>query len=469
MRKAITFFFGFSVLALCAGAAPPNIIIVMLDDVGLGGLSCYDNKYYKTPNMDQLAADGMLLTDFHSNGNVCSPTRAAFITGRYPQRLGLDGVLNASPSHPMHVRGLMPEQLTFPEALKEAGYVTGLMGKWHVGYLPQFNPVKHGFDEFKGFISGNICTHSHYRLEHDWWQNEERKDQPGYHTDLITENSLSFIERNKDKPFFLFVSHGALHLPTQPRGAKYCRGPNKGKLPDWAPEETYSRTPGDDDWVMRHFMLPVDEGLGRIRTKLVELGLDKNTIIWLCSDNGGTHNNLSFGTRTRGEKAMLLEGGHHVPSIVWAPGRIPADSTCDALITTVDVMPTCLKQAGITLPEDTPLDGMDVSPAIFEGKTLPPLKRYWGTKATTGAMRDGKWKLLLSPMTKTREKLGVDAEIALFNLATDPREEVNLADKYPERTKAMVADWNRWHASALKDSPYYEERKSASSGSGKRK
>ena len=179
---------------------PPNVIVVMVDDMGYGGLSCFDNPYYKTPEIDRLIADGMKLTDFHSNGVVCSPTRAAFMTGRYQQRSGLDEVVNADPRVAMHHIGMHEKEWTMAEALKEAGYATGIMGKWHLGYKPEYNPTLHGFDSFNGFISGNIDAHSHRdRMgKEDWWQGTVLKDEPAYHTDLINNHAVKFIEQNKD-------------------------------------------------------------------------------------------------------------------------------------------------------------------------------------------------------------------------------------------------------------------------------
>lgn len=198
----------------------PNVIVIMVDDMGYGGLSCYDNTYFKTPAIDRLAADGVRLTDFHSNGVLCSPTRAALMTGRYQQRSGCARVINADPKVPMHHVGMHDDEWTFPEAMKTAGYATGIFGKWHLGYKPRFNPTLHGFDEFVGFISGNIDAHSHYDRvgTFDWWHGRELTKDPGYHTDLITDYTVDFIERHRDRPFFAYVSHATPHSPHQARG-----------------------------------------------------------------------------------------------------------------------------------------------------------------------------------------------------------------------------------------------------------
>lgn len=321
-------------LPICASAEPPNVIVIMVDDMGYGGVSCFDNSNFKTPEIDRLAADGMKLTDFHSNGSVCSPTRAAFLTGRYQQRTGLDQVVNADPKHPMHQLGMHDREWTFAEAVKSSGYATGLFGKWHLGYKPEFHPMKHGFDEFVGFISGNIDAQSHRdRMgTEDWWQGLERKDEPGYHTDLINQHAVNFIEANQHKPFFLYVAHGTPHTPIQARGSKIQRGPNRGQLPEWAPKETYSNKRDQEDWIIRHFILPVDEGVGLIRSKLEELGIAENTIIWFFSDNGAARANATNSELTRAQKGSFYEGGHRVPAVVWGPGRISPGSVSDELM-----------------------------------------------------------------------------------------------------------------------------------------
>lgn len=425
-------------------AKQPNIIIIMADDMGYGGVSCYDNQYFNTPEIDRLAQDGLKLTDFHSNGAVCSPTRSALITGRYPQRSGIDEVVNADPNEPAHAKGIQDSEWTFAEAMKSAGYATGAFGKWHLGYKPEFNPTLHGFDEFKGFVSGNIDAHSHMdRMDtQDWWQGTELKDQPGYHTDLITANALDFIDRHQDEPFFLYMPHGTPHSPHQARASKIQRGPRKGEIPDWAPDETYSDTPGDDDWMIRHFILPLDESVGRIRAKIEELGLAENTVLWFVSDNGGTQKNYTMSDLTRGGKNSFFEGGHRVPGIVWAPGQIEAGTLSDETILTFDIMPTSMALAGVKAPKNHILDGIDVSRAIFKGKALPHTVRFWNMH-DRGALRDGKWKLYVN----AEEQL-------LFDLESDPQETTDLTSENPERAENMRKVYDSMLKETRASSPY---------------
>jgi arylsulfatase A-like enzyme len=428
-------------VSIHAADRPPNIILIMADDMGYGGLSCYDNPYFETPEIDRLAADGLRLTDFHSNGSVCTPTRAALMTGRYQHRSGCYVVTNADPEHEDHRRGLQTNEWTFAEAMKEAGYTTAIYGKWHLGYDPKFNPVNNGFDEYRGFVSGNIDAQSHYdRMEtFDWWQNKELKDDRGYHTDVLTEHTLSFIDRNKDRPFFIYLAHGAPHSPHQARGSKILRGPDKGNVPEWGLDEPeYTDTPGDKDWLIKHFILPVDEGVGRIRQRIEELGLADNTMIWFISDNGGTAKNWTVSPKTRGSKAKMYEGGHRVPGIVWAPGRIQP-GTSSELIIGMDIMPTCMALANVKAPAGHHLDGIDVGPTLFTGKPLATRAVFWGKGGEKRALREGPWKLVRNE---------------LYNLTDDPRETTDLAEKYPEKMQEMSKIFQAMYDNALSDSPY---------------
>jgi arylsulfatase A-like enzyme len=421
--------------------APPNIIVIMVDDMGYGGVSCYDNQYFKTPEIDRLAAEGLLLTDYHSNGSVCSPTRAALLTGRYQFRSGCHVVINADPGHADHVRGLQQKEWTFAEAMKTAGYATAIYGKWHLGYKPEFHPMHQGFDEFAGFISGNIDAHSHYdrMTTFDWWQGNELKDEAGYHSDLITDHTIDFIERHKDKPFFIYAAHGTPHSPHQARGSKIVRGPRKGEIPEWgADQPKYSNTPGDENWLIKHFMLPVDEGVGRIRQRIEELGLADNTIIWFVSDNGGTKGNKTTSLKTKGGKSALFEGGHRVPGIVWAPGRIIPGKSAE-LVVGMDIMPTSMALANVQAPEGHHMDGIDVGPALFKKETLPERPVIWGRSEDKTALRTGPWKLVGT---------------VLYNLDKDPRETTNVADQYPEKVEAMTKERIALFMEAIGDSPY---------------
>ncbi|MBN1342344.1 MAG: sulfatase-like hydrolase/transferase, partial [Phycisphaerae bacterium] len=252
-------------------ASRPNIILIMADDLGYGDLGCYGNPKIATPHIDALAAGGMRLTDFHANGPVCSPTRAALLTGRYQQRCGIEGVVTAKGHRDT---GMDLSETTFAEVLKSAGYATGLFGKWHLGYEAGFNPTKQGFDEFRGYVSGNVDYHSHIDQTgiEDWWTGVEKVPETGYTTDLITRHGVRFIERHKDRPFCLYLPHEAPHYPYQGRADRPDRAPGKpGPIQG-------SRK--DKVGAYKEMVEAMDEGLGRIVETVRRLGLDKRTFIF---------------------------------------------------------------------------------------------------------------------------------------------------------------------------------------------
>ena len=407
-----------------------NFVIVLADDMGYAGLSCFGNPYFKTPHLDRLAAQGLRFTDFHSSGTVCSPTRAGLLTGRYQQRSGIDGVVNADPKHPYYQRGLAQDEVTFADVLRGRGYATGVFGKWHVGYKKKFNPTYNGFDRFVGFISGNIDYISHYdRMEtFDWWHNLELNREEGYSTHLINQHAVRFIETNKDRPFCMYVAHEAIHNPNQGPDDPAIRGPKK--------QGRKKLSPVND--AVREMTLAMDEGVGQIVAKLRELKLDKNTLVLFFSDNGGTRENRSTGPKLRGLKGSVWEGGHRVPAIACWPGRIAAGTSTDQLALSIDVMPTMLELAGASVPKDHQLDGTNLATVLLDQKSLPPRARFWGHVSGGGkrsyAMRDGPWKLVALP--------GEDPN--LFHLGRDLREANDLAASEPKRTKAMLAALEAW-------------------------
>lgn len=415
---------GLAVLAGCVKAvAAPNIIFIMADDLGYGGLSCYGNQVIKTPHLDALAASGVKCTDFHSNGAVCSPTRAALMTGRYQQRSGVEGVITAKSHREV---GLALEERTMAEAMKESGYATALFGKWHLGYEDRFSPVKQGFDEFRGFVSGNVDYHTHIDQEgyFDWWQQDEKKDEEGYLTDLITEDALDFIGRNKERPFFVVLHHGAPHYPLQDRETPGFRKVRNGVgRPDPQPKV-------DRKAVYAKMVEIMDEGVGRIVARLGELKLRDNTLIVFCSDNGPAMTVSPSGLR--GKKGQLFEGGHRVPGIFNWPGGLPKGTVCRTPVMTMDLMPTFLAMAGGKTESGRPLDGRDVTAILKgEGNAREPL--FWRFKGEV-AVRDGEWKLI--------RQSGKNP--LLFDLSADRGETMDLSQREPERVKRMMELITAW-------------------------
>ena len=409
----------------------PNFVVIMADDLGYGDLSCYGNTAFDTPQLDALAKSGMLFTDFHSSGAVCSPTRAGLLTGRYQQRAGIPGVVFADPKRPQHKHGLQAVENTFAEMLSANGYDTAMFGKWHLGYEPKYNPVNQGFNEFRGFVSGNIDYFSHVDQagNFDWWINDEKKDEPGYSTHLITNHAVRFIEsRADDKPFCLYVAHEAPHYPYQ--------GPNDKAVRKVGSARTRNENKGVDiKRAYREMVQGIDTGVGQIVAALEKADLRKNTLVMFFSDNGGTKNGSNG--ELRGHKGSVWEGGHRVPFIASWPGRIRANSRQDQLAISLDIMPTMLQLARVEPPTDRPLDGESLV-GSFSG--LEPRRRtlYW-QHGKAASVRRGDWKLIKAPGKPTE----------LYNLAEDLAEKNNVADDNMKRQRGMLEMLLKWKLNTM--------------------
>lgn len=409
---------------------PPNFVVIMADDLGYGDLSTYDG-WIETPNLDRMAAEGLAFTDFHSNGAVCSPTRAALMTGRYQQRAGVPMVIFAPEDRPTHIDGLQAVERTFAEMLREQGYATGIFGKWHLGYYPQYNPVRHGFDVFKGYVSGNVDFFSHVdgAGRFDWWHDEEISAEAGYVTTLINKHAVRFIEENQARPFCLYVPHEAPHYPYQgpqddPAGFRVV-GFSSGRL-DLSDEEIRER--------YREMVVAMDEGVGEILDTLRRLELADRTLVLFFSDNGATPSGSNG--PLRGHKGSVWEGGHRVPAIAWQPGAVVAGGQTDQLAATMDVWPTLAELAAASAPEERLLDGVSLSP-VLGGGSVERGPMYWSFMDGL-AMRQGSWKLVL----------GEDGmqEAMLFDLSGDLGEQRNLAKEHPDRAARMAETARQWLA-----------------------
>ncbi len=418
-------------------AIKPNIILILIDDLGYGDLACYGSKTNLTPNIDLLAAEGIIFTDLHSNGPMCTPTRAALLSGMYQNRLGskFEGPLSGKTQYD---EGLPLEVTTIAEVLKEAGYTTGMFGKWHLGYKPPFLPENQGFDEFRGLGAGDGDHHSHIDRwgREDWWHNGQISMETGYSVDLITDHSIDFIERNHTKPFFLYVAHLAIHFPWQ--------GPNdpaqRIKGVDYE-NDKWGIIP-DRNNVRPHVQAmveSVDQGTGNIIATLKELGIEDNTLVIFTSDNGGyihynhEFHNISSNGMFRGQKTEVYEGGHRVPFIAWWPGKIEGGKVINQTAMTMDLFSTFAHLAGADMPSGQPNDGLDLSPVLFENNALPERTLFWKMDDEI-AVRKGDWKLV-----KISENTA-----ELYNLADDPSEKVNLADTLPDVVTSLLKEYNQW-------------------------
>ena len=400
----------------------PNVIIILADDLGYGDTSEYGG-WVKTPNIERMASEGLKFTDFHSNGAVCSPTRAALMTGRYQQRVGIEDVIVGTRDS----NGLDPKELTIPRLMKDAGYKTALYGKWHLGHLKEFNPIHHGFAEFVGYLTGAADYHYH---TNSWYNGLEKKDIKGYTTHIVTDHSVLFIEENKNQPFFLYVAHEAVHLPFQTPDDPPYAGPN-GRPPNkpgaywqyWTTERIRPK--------YEVMLRELDKSIGQILDAVNRCGIAENTFVFFFSDNGaiGAGSNKPL----RGGKASLYDGGHRVPAIAWWPGSVPAGKVTDELAVGMDLLPTVAALAGIDLPKDRKLDGISLKDLLLKQAALPDRDCFWGYGKRGVAMRQKHWKFITS---------GNGHE--LYDLNADIGERQNLAEKYSERVEAMQQAIAKW-------------------------
>jgi arylsulfatase A-like enzyme len=394
----------------------------MADDLGYGDVSCYGSTKINTPNIDALAEDGMKFTDYHSNCPVCSPTRAALLTGRYQQRTGIENVIYAK--GPTRQTGLALEETTFAEVLKTRGYATGIFGKWHLGYNVEFNPARQGFDEFRGYVSGNVDYQSHIDGAgfDDWWKNLEKVPEEGYCTDLITKHGIDFIERHKDEPFCLYLPHESVHSPYQGRNDPPERLPG-GKKGKTAKGDEIARA-------YKEMVEVMDESVGRIVETVERLGLERKTFLFFCSDNGATKSGSNG--ELAGYKGSLWEGGHRVPAIACWPGRIRPGTVTNQTALGMDLFPTMVSAAGAKTPAELNLDGIDLLGTLTENRKLPERTLFWRYRKER-AVRKGPWKLLVQ-----------GDDVKLYNLDDDLGEKKNLAGAKPEMVKVLQDELTAW-------------------------
>ncbi len=412
----------------------PNIIFIMADDLGYGDLACYGHPRNKTPHLDKLATEGLKFTDYHANGPMCSPTRAALLTGKYQHRFGkrFESALSAKSPH----IGLPADSVTIPQVLKKAGYTTGMYGKWHLGYQPPHTPTYFGFDDFRGLLTGDGDHISHISRSgtEDWYHNEKIEMEEGYSSELITKHSIDFMRRNKDKPFFLYVAHLAIHFPWQRPGEKAHR--EKG-TDYWSLKKLGPHPEGRVGPVVQEMVEAVDTSVGEIMAAIRELNLDENTFVFFTSDNGGYleyagkfKGELSSNGPCRGEKGDVWEGGHREPAIAWWPGHIEPGTVTNETAMTMDMLPTYAELAGVATPDS--LDGTTITPLLFEGKPMPKRGLFW-RKGKNWAVRRGPWKLV-----------GAGNESQLFNLDNDIGESEDVSARNPERIKALFNSLKAW-------------------------
>ncbi|SIP93400.1 sulfatase [Pseudacidovorax sp. RU35E] len=420
--------------ATTAGASRPNIIFIVADDLGYADLGCYggrDAPFGKvSPVLDQLAADGLLLTQGYANSPVCSPTRFGMITGRYQYRLrgAAEEPIN-SKSRGSSTLGMPPSHPTLPSLLKDAGYRTALIGKWHLGYPPAFGPLRSGYEEFFGPLSGGVdyFTHCDSRGTHDLFFGEEEKHDEGYLTDLFSHRAVDYVERmaEGDAPFFLSLHYTAPHWPWETRE-------DAGRAP--AVKDNLFDLAGGNIHVYRRMIHHMDEGIGWIMDALRRTGQLDNTLVVFTSDNGGER--FSDNWPLVGGKMDLTEGGIRVPWIAHWPAAIAPGGRSEQLCMTMDWSATMLDAAGVAADPEYPLDGVSLMPVLRDPAATFTRPLHWRMNHRgQRALRDGRWKYLR-----------VDGHDYLFDIPSDERERANLAPREPARLAAMRQQWEDWNA-----------------------
>lgn len=417
--------------------APPNFVFILVDDMGYADVGCMGAKDIKTPNIDRIARQGVRFTDFYANAPVCTPSRAAFITGRYQQRIGLEWALGISaeqfrrqgdklvPEPDRLAFGLPAGKITIARLLSLLGYRCGAFGKWHLGFQPEHNPTRHGFHEYFGNLLGHADYYRYTYLDgtYQLFDNAEPAKAEGYLTDLINQRAADFIDRNAKRPFFLYVPHLAVHYPFQ--------------VPD-RPEqkltkENYNQGTRKDYAAM---LERVDKGVGMILDKLDKHGLADNTLVIFSSDNGGYY--LSDNTPLFHHKSTLWEGGVRVPCLMRWPGKLPEGKVTHQAGITMDLTATILSAAGAKIPEGYKLDGIDLLPYVSGKKSEIERTFCWRIDRSDRkqkAVRQGKWKYIKDGMIEL-----------VFDLEADIGERRNLNYRQPEIAARLRRVHEEWEA-----------------------
>lgn len=449
-------------LASVATARPPNIVVIFTDDQGYADLSCFGGIHVNTPRIDQMAAEGAKLTSFYVAAPVCTPSRAALMTGCYPKRIDMARgskfvVLLAADS-----KGLNPEEITIAEVLKAGGYKTGMFGKWHLGDQPEFLPTRQGFDEFFGIPYSHDLHPFHPQQAHFQFpplpllEGEaviELDPDADYLTRRFTERAVQFIEENKDRPFFLYLPHPIPHKPL------HVSPPYMKEVPEEI-KATLSKENNSIDYKTRNRLLAqaiseIDWSVGQVLDALKKNGIDDNTVVIFTSDNGPA---VGKATPLKGRKGSTFEGGMREPTVIRWPGKIPAGTVNDELMTAMDLLPTFAKLAGAAIPTDRVIDGKDIWPVLTENAPSPHEAFFYYKVNQLEAVRSGKWKLRLTVQGNGKGKA---TKATLYDLEQDIGETTDVAKDHPkvvERLRRTMAELEKELAlnsrpAALVDNP----------------
>jgi arylsulfatase A len=424
----------------------PNIILIFADDLGYADIGSFGAKGFKTPHLDKMAAEGLRLTSFYTGCPVCSGSRAALLTGRHYQRVGVPAVM-----FPGNKNGLNPNEITIATLLRRHGYFCAIIGKWHLGHLPPYLPTKHGFHHYFGIPYSNDMTIDPVNAKFakdavfregktedivrkegavkntvPLMRGEEVVEYPADQSTLTKRyaaEAVKLIKENKDKPFFIYMPHTMPHVPL------------------YASAEFKKRTPT----VFGDVMEELDASVGTVLKAVKETGLSRKTLVIFTSDNGAHQGSAA---PLRGKKATVYEGGYRVPFVAWWEGKIPPGTSSDEVAATVDMLPTFAKLAGGGAPDDRPIDGKDIRPLLFGAPGAKSPHEHYVLLHGNGAVRSGKWKFYPWPEgldPKGKKKLPEKgAKTQLYDLSTDISESKNLAEQHPEIVARLTDVYNRF-------------------------
>jgi len=423
-----------AIAAACSGATdaagpaaerPPNFILLFSDDAGYADFGFQGSATHATPNIDSIAREGFRFTQAYVTASVCSPSRAGMLTGRYQQRFGHEYNLPGmnDPAVPDNLRGLPLTEVTIADMLRERGYATGLVGKWHLGLHPRFHPQRRGFDEFFGMVAGSspYMPGTNNRI-FDGTEPVPAGQLP-YITDAFGDRAVDFIERHRDEPFFLFLSFNAPHTPMEAKAADLDSLQASFQTRERAVSAAMTRS--------------LDDNVGKVLEALDRLGLAENTLVIFTNDNGGAMPyNASLNAPLRGTKGTILEGGIRVPMAMRWPDRLPGGDSFELPVSTLDLVPTMMAAAGGRLPADRDYDGVDLLAHLTGDAVSRPHPTLFWRIDDGAALRRGDWKLVRTP----------DRQHWLFDLTADLSETTDLAAAEPEIAAELRAELERWEA-----------------------
>lgn len=404
-------------------ADQPNVVVIVADDLGYGDIGVYGCKDIPTPHIDSLAKHGVRFTDGYVSCPVCSPTRAGLLTGRYQQRFGHE--FNPGATQTTDPRfGLPLSERTLADRLQQRGYATGAVGKWHLGYRPEFQPLKRGFDEYFGFLAGaRTYLHANAVPGNPILRGTEPVEEMEYLTDAFRREAVEYIERHRAEPFFLYLAFNAVHAPLEAADGNFTRFPEIAE----PKRRTYAA-----------MLAAMDDAVGAVLESLRKIALEERTLVIFVSDNGGpTKKTTSRNDPLRGYKGEVWEGGIRVPFLMQWKGHLPAGKVYDQAVMTLDILPTVVAAAGGSTLEETQLDGVNLLPYLTGENSSPPHAALFWRFGQRLAVRAGRWKLIKQPD---------DAQWKLFDLSTDLAEKNDLAAHHPEEVSRLVETFAAWNS-----------------------